>query len=323
MKRIAAVAVLLLPLVALAQTAIKVKLFPGAAAMPAMAAASHGLFAHHGLKVELLFTPNSDEQRAGLAKGDFEIAQAAVDNAVAMVELAREDVIIVTGGDSSMNEFIVQPDVRSYADFKGTTLLVDAPNTAYALQLKKILLINGLKEGADYKVLSVGATGFRLRGMKENKDYKGAMLNLPFSLEAKAAGLKSMGRAVDLIGPYQASGTFVLRKWAAANRDTLERYIAGLIEGYRWVLTPANKDAAVSLLAERLKVSRDTAERAYQMMTDPKFGFTPDGRFDMAGFRNVLALRAEIEGSWGGKVPSPERYVDLSYYEGATKRLQK
>ncbi|MFN2646051.1 MAG: ABC transporter substrate-binding protein [Burkholderiales bacterium] len=323
MKRIAAVALLLFPLVALGQTAIKVKMFPGAAAMPAMAAASHGLFARHGLKVELLFTANSDEQRAGLAKGDFELAQAAVDNAVAMVELAKEDVIIVTGGDSSMNEFIVQPDVRSYADFKGTTLLVDAPNTAYALQLKKILLVNGLKEGADYKILSVGATGFRLRGMKEHKEYKGAMLNLPFSLEAKAAGLTSMGRAVDLIGPYQATGTFVTRKWAAANRDTLERYIAGLIEGYRWVLAPANKDAAVSLLAERLKVSRDMATQAYEMTTDPKFGFTPDGRFDMAGFRNVLALRAEIEGSWGGKAPPPERYVDLSYYEGAIKRLGK
>src|SRR5207237_1471291 len=62
MKRIAAVLALLLPLVALAQTGVKVKMFPGAAAMPAMAAAAQGLFAHHGLKVELLFTANSDEQ---------------------------------------------------------------------------------------------------------------------------------------------------------------------------------------------------------------------------------------------------------------------
>jgi len=306
-----------------AQTPLKVKMFPGAQALPAMSAASQGFFGRHGLKVDILFTVNSDEQRSGLAKGEFQIAQAAVDNAVAMVELAGEDVVIVTGGDASMNEFIVQPDVRAFAELKGHTLLVDAPNTAYALQLKKILLNNGLKEGADYKILPIGGTSLRLRGMKENKDYKGAMLNLPFSLEAKAAGLKSMGRAVDLIGPYQASGTFVLRKWASGNRETLERYIAGLIEGYRWVLTPANKEAAVTLLAERLKVSRDTAGRAYEMMTDPKFGFTPDGRFDMAGFRNVLALRAEIEGSWDGKAPAPDRYVDLSYYNGALKRLQK
>src|SRR5437870_11325270 len=135
MIRIVALLLCCLCSLASAQTALKVKMFPGAQALPALAAAQQGIFERHGLKVELLFTANSDEQRAGLAKGDFEIAQAAVDNAVAMVELAKEDVVIVSGGDSSMNEFIVQPDVRSDADFKGTTLLVDAPNTAYALQL--------------------------------------------------------------------------------------------------------------------------------------------------------------------------------------------
>jgi ABC-type nitrate/sulfonate/bicarbonate transport system substrate-binding protein len=306
-----------------AQTALKVKMFPGAQALPALSAASQGIFERHGLKVEILFTANSDEQRAGLAKGEFEIAQAAVDNAVAMVELAKEDVVIVTGGDSSMNEFIVQPEVRSFADLKGHTLLVDAPNTAYALQLKKILLMNGLKEGADYKIYPIGGTSQRLRGMRENKDYKAAMLNLPFSLDAKAAGLKSMGRATDLIGPYQANGTFVLRRWGQANRDTLERYIAGLIEGTRWATSPANKDAAVKILAERLKVSTDTAARTWELMTDPKFGVAKDARFDMQGFRNVLALRAEIEGSWGGKAPAPDRYLDLSYYDGAMKRLAR
>src|SRR4051812_34022258 len=113
-------------------TAVRVKMFPGAQALPAMAAVSQGFFDRQGLKVELLFTVNSQEQRDGLAGGDFQIAQAAVDNAVAMVELAKHDVVIVTGGDSSMNELFVQPDVRAYGDLRGQTLLVDAPNTAYA-----------------------------------------------------------------------------------------------------------------------------------------------------------------------------------------------
>ena len=49
---------------------------------------------------------------------------------------------------------------------------------------------------------------------------------------------------------------------------------------------------------------------------DPAFGFTPDARFDLAGFRNVLALRAEIE---GGSRAAPERYIDLGYYERAMR----
>ena len=89
MKRIAAALLAALPLAVAAQTPLKVKMFPGAQSLPVMAAAKEGLFARQGLAVEVLFTVNSDEQRNGLASGDFQIAQAAVDNAVAMVELAR------------------------------------------------------------------------------------------------------------------------------------------------------------------------------------------------------------------------------------------
>jgi hypothetical protein len=87
------------------------------------------------------------------------------------------------------------------------------------------------------------------------------------------------------------------------------------------VLAPQNKAAAARLLAERAKVSPEIAGQAWDLMADPKFGIAQDARFDMAGFRNALALRAEIEGSWGGTQPAPERYVDLSYYERAIKRL--
>ena len=316
------IAVALFSSASFGQTLLRVKMFPGAQALPVIAAASQGIFERHGLKVEILFTANSQEQRDGLAKGEFQIAQAAVDNAVAMVERAKEDVVIVTGGDSSMNELIVQPDIRAYADLKGHTLLVDAPDTAYALQLKKILLMQGLKEGVDYKIHPIGGTSLRLKGMRENKEYKAAMLNPPFSIDAKAAGLKSVGSAVNLIGPYQASGTFVLRSWATANRDTLERYIAGLIEGTRWAVSPANKDTAIRILSERLKVTPEAAARTWELLSDPKFGLAQDGRFNVEGFKNVLALRAEIEGDWGGKPPPAERYYDLSYYDRALKTLK-
>ena len=53
----------------------------------------------------------------------------------------------------------------------------------------------------------------------------------------------------------------------------------------------------------------------------PATGFTPDARFDVEGFRNMLALRAEIERKPDTEAAVPERYVDLRYYEGAMKLL--
>src|SRR2546430_8490405 len=86
---------------AAAQTQLKVMVFPGLSNFSIYAAQHKNLFAKHGLAVELLYTPNSDVLRNGLAKGDHQIAHAAVDNAVAMVELAKADVVIVTGGETA------------------------------------------------------------------------------------------------------------------------------------------------------------------------------------------------------------------------------
>jgi ABC-type nitrate/sulfonate/bicarbonate transport system substrate-binding protein len=322
-RNLAFLALILLSAAAFAQTPLRVKVFPGSQNLPLIAGVSQGFFERRGLKVEVLFTQSSQEQRDGLASGDFQIAHSAVDNAVAMVELTKKDVVVVTGGDSSLNELFVQPYVNAIADLRGRTVIVDAPNTAYALQLKKVLLMNGLKEAADYKVQPLGATFLRLRALRENRDYAASTLNPPFSLDAAAAGMKSLGRMVDLIGPYQGTGAFVLRDWAKANADTLELYIAALIEATRWSVAPANRDAATKLLVERFKVDPQLAERMLQYLVDPKFGLNADARLHLAGFRNVLALRAEIEGSWGGKPPAPERYVDLSYYENALKKISR
>ena len=75
------------------------------------------------------------------------------------------DVVIISGGDGGTNEFIVGRDINSFADIRGKALVTDAPNTAYALQAKKILLKNGLKDGVDYRINAVGAGPFRLKAM--------------------------------------------------------------------------------------------------------------------------------------------------------------
>jgi ABC-type nitrate/sulfonate/bicarbonate transport system substrate-binding protein len=107
---------------------------------PHYAADYKGLFTKHGLTVELLYTPNSTVQREGLAAG-ITRSQTAADNSVAMVEVAKADAIIVTGGDSGFNRIIVQPEINSLADLRGKTVAVDAPNTAYALLLYKALKV--------------------------------------------------------------------------------------------------------------------------------------------------------------------------------------
>jgi ABC-type nitrate/sulfonate/bicarbonate transport system substrate-binding protein len=280
-----------------------------------VAADVHGWFASRGIAVELVQVTTSDALRAELAGGRADIGFAAVDNAVAMVE-AGTDAVIVAGGEGSTNELIAQPGIRSVADLRRRIVIVDAPNTAFALQLKKILMSAGLQPARDYELRAVGSTPIRLRAMQMQKEYAATMLGLPYSLLAKRAGLVSLGTAQALIGPYQGQGIFVLKRWAAANRDLLVRYLSAYIQGQRWLLAPSNRPQVTSLLKTEGSLDDGLAEEAYTLMVGSS-GYSADARLDVDAFGNVLRLRAEVEGQWSGTPPAPDRYYDLSYYTEA------
>ena len=299
------------------ETKLTIMAFVGIQNLPLFAAQSQGFFAKHGLSVDMKIAPSSEVLRQGLADGKWQIAHTAFDNAVAMVDVAKVDVVGLIGGDGSFNRLIVQPEINSVKDLRGKTVVVDALNTAYAFLLYDILAKNGLNKG-DYAVTSVGATFKRLAAMQQDKTAAAAVINAPFSILGAKSGLKDLGSVIDMTGPYQATAGFALRDWAKAHPDTVVNYLQAYIEGLRWGLDPKNKDAAIALLADRLKLTPEIAAECYALLSDPARGLAKDGKFNMDGFRNVLALRARFEGV---EASSPDKYVDFSYYERALAGL--
>ncbi len=300
---------------------LRVNIFNTSSNLPLLAAVANGYFEKRGLRIEIQNTPNSDEQRAGLAEGAFEIAHAAVDNAVAMIE-AGKDAVIVCGGDAGMNDFMVRAEIDSISDLRGKLLAVDAPNTAYALAAKKILQLHGLLEDRDYGVRLAGGTGPRAAAMVADSQLAAGMINPPFSFMVREKGLKSLGSQFELLGPYQATGAFVMRQWAAEHAEVLTHYLAAYIEGQRHVMKPAHHEQMLALLVDRFKLTATVAAGTYEALVKPGSGLAPDARFDNDGFRAVLAIRAEMEGMWGGTPPATDQYIDLSCFERAIALLQ-
>jgi hypothetical protein len=183
----------------------------------------------------------------------------AVDNAVFMKDVEGLDVVVIMGGDSGMNELFVQPHIRTIEDVRGGRLVVDAPNTAFALQAYRILGDRGLHRDRDYTVAAVGRGEFRLEAMLADRANTAAILNLPYSLQARRLSLRSLGDTTALIGPYQAGSAFVMRPWAEAHRDLVVRYVAAYLGCLDWVLAPSNHDACVAILKEELLLPDDIA----------------------------------------------------------------
>jgi ABC-type nitrate/sulfonate/bicarbonate transport system substrate-binding protein len=311
----AVTAMTLAPFAARAEnTKLTVIVFPGVQNLPMFAAQANGFYTKRGLDVEIKFTPNSDELRNGLAEGRYQIAHSAVDNAFALKDKANVDIAVVVGGDNSFNHLMVQSSITSLADLKGKTVVVDAVNTAYAFQLYEMLRQKGLNKG-DYEVKSVGATGLRLDAMTKDKAMAAGIMNPPFSVRGEKAGLKDMGTAAAALGAYQGTTAFVLRDWGKANADTLVKYLQAYVDGWRWSFDPKNREAAIALLTERLKLPADVAALSFDSTRND---FDRDGAINMDGVKNVLKLRAQFE---GGSPAAPEKYLDLTYYQKARAGL--
>ena len=83
---------------------------------------------------------------------------------------------------------------------------------------------------------------------------------------------------------------------------------------------PENRADNVALLVEKLKISRQEAERTYELLLDPGFGFTPDARFDPRASRTCWRCGPRSAPP-GDQAADPSAIIDLGYYERAMKLL--
>jgi ABC-type nitrate/sulfonate/bicarbonate transport system substrate-binding protein len=319
----AAIAILAICVSSQAQRAApqKIRVLCLARPLPVAIAESRGILAKYGIEAEYLVRPSSESLRSDLAAGKGDVAFLAVDNDVAMVDSAGVDVVIVMGAENSENEIIAQPGTKSIAELRGHTLLVDATNTAYALELKKVLQMNDMQPGKDYQLKPVGSTPFRLQGMRDNPEYAAAVMNPPFSILAKQGGMVSLGSMRTLLGADLDRGTFALRTWARDNSDLLERYLAAYVEGQRWLMAPSNRQEVVELVRKELNLPEPAASDWYSAMVQ-NGGYAKDAAFDVEGFKKTLQLRMEIEAGGNGAAPAAEKYYDLSYYRAALSKIK-
>jgi len=300
---------------------IRVVCLPGIP-LPVMIAKARGIFSRYQIEVVAEKATSASALRDALGNHTADIAHSSVENAVVADRSGGIDNVIVMGGEESTSELIVQPEIRTVSDLRGHVIILDGADTAYTLLLNKILSRNGLRAGLDYEMKVIGLAPQRLQAMRDHAEYAATIQKPPTSILSERAGFRSLGStdALSGMGRFQGIGGFVTRPWARDHGDLLERYIAAFVEAQRWMMDPANEKQVIALMASEGHMPLDIAEQTYHVAM--KEGWTPDARFDVAGFRNVLALEQQEEGATGTG-SAPEKFYDLSWYSHAIDTLSR
>ena len=142
-----------------AATPLRVMGFGGSSNWPIFVAQENGLFARHGLEVELSTARDSTTQLADLAEGRIDVAMTAFDNVVAWDERhdrARAIVAFLGVNNGGRSSLVAAPRIAGIPDLLGGRLGVDALASGYALLLQERQTMSRLEKCS--KLPSITAT---------------------------------------------------------------------------------------------------------------------------------------------------------------------
>ncbi|ROZ79814.1 ABC transporter substrate-binding protein [Ramlibacter sp. WS9] len=302
---------------------LRVVAFPGGSNWPLWVAMDKGFFAAEKLKVSITPTPDSTFQMKGLINGDFDVAITAMDNVIAYREgqgaagVIGPDLVAVMGLDPGWLRVVADPQIRSYAALRGKVVAVDALTTGYAFALLEMLERNGLVLGRDYEVAPAGGAMQRYESLLQRK-YAASLLLAPFDLLAQQQGFNVLGKADEVLGPYQGAVAAVRQGWGRSNASQLTGFIRSGVRAIDWLQDPANKEEAQRIYLSRMPPGTppQAAATAYRAILVDAKGYQRGAQIDLRGVETVIRLRAK-HGRSGAALREATHYYDPSFRNAA------
>ncbi|HEX9264769.1 MAG TPA: ABC transporter substrate-binding protein [Candidatus Binatia bacterium] len=291
---------------------VKLIQFRAAYNLPVHAGIETGIFARHGLTLEIAYTPGSLYISQALKEGRYDIGHTGADDVIADVESDdRSDLFIFMGLHSGLFSLVGARDCASIDSLSGSSIGVDAKTSGFVLVLEAMLHARGFA-GNDYQLIELGGWESRCRALLEGK-ISATLLTEPFVRNALTAGCNLLARDFEMSPSYQGTCGAASRRWAKEHPDRLIRYIRAYVEAAQWCFETRNRRSCLDILARRNEIDRPAAEHTLNALLDPEHGLYQKAALNLSGVAAALDFRAEL-GYLAHPVPPLEKYVDLSYY---------
>src|SRR5689334_15798973 len=219
-----------------------------------------GLFAKHGLDVELLFT-GGGRAVTSLLGGDTPIVTVGGPSVIA-ARLAGSDVIITAHVfDTILYSLMVTPEIRTLADIKGKKLGASRFGSATDFALRYVLKQNGIDPVKDTVIFQIGGQAETLAALKAGS-IQGGVIASPATAEAKRLGMRELVNMANLGIEYPQTTIATNGRYLRTNRDTLLRFTRAYVEGAHRFIN--DRELALKVIAKYTKIqNRATLDATY------------------------------------------------------------
>jgi ABC-type nitrate/sulfonate/bicarbonate transport system substrate-binding protein len=285
-------------------------------ALPIFVAEREGYFVREGLDFSMLPVPGGGQKLiAALHDGTADIGHVATPFLIQAALAGSDAVAVVAEFNNPVYSLVAKPENRTYADLKGKLIGIAAETGSITLSIRKLLALNGLRN-EDFRTRFVDGTPARLACLTTG-DCDAVPLGQPQDFVAMRRGYRLLGLSTDAIPEYLYTVTAARRSWAAANKDTVVRYVRALSSAFKFIRDPARRTAVLKTIVETTGFAEANAQLTLALYFEPDRGVLPKlGEINLRGMEQVIALMGE-SGTIKAPLPAADLFIDLQYLHAA------
>lgn len=258
---------------------------------------------HYGKSyvVDAVRTPGSGPQTTALATGDLSLAYFSPSAFALAIQNAHMSDLRLIGEstrdgyqDYYTRQFAVLADspIKKVEDLKGKVIGDNSIGGAMDLGMRAMLQRHGLEDKRDYSVVEIEFPNMMSALTAKRVDL--GFLTTPFSIDAVKSGtvrvLFTQKQAME--GPSELTVIAARTPYIAANRAALVDYFEDTNRALRWILDPANRPAAVKLVADFTK--QPAANFSSWIFTKGDDYHAPDSRPDLVAMQKNLDIARQL-----------------------------
>jgi len=263
-------------------------------------------FKPRGLDVELVSFRGDAEVAQALAGDSIDLSLQSLDGLINLINAGQPVRGFYAGFHQSDFAWLAQRQIKQWKDLKGGTAGVSTYGSLTDQLTRYMLKRNGLAPEKDVQIVQAGTTASLLAALKTGR-LTLAILSAPFKWMAQEAGFTALGTQMDIAPQWPKHAYLAKTRFIDDNPNTLRAFLRAHVEALR--LARADASGTVDILVERLKWTRDYAQRAYAevMPAYDERGRLPDAHMDV--FWSIEIAGGTVTQAWPDAKLIDDRFI--------------
>jgi ABC-type nitrate/sulfonate/bicarbonate transport system substrate-binding protein len=285
--------------------------------LPIWIAQHRGLFADEGLEIAIELYEGVDEVTNRLRDGRAQLAYGITEHVV--LDRDAGGFLGIVGGNVNKLPFslISGKNVRTFEDLRGKTVGVSSIEAGSSSLVMKLLSARGLDYPRDYQMRAVGPILARWELLQSGQIDAG-LQGAPLNYIAIDQGFNSLCEPRLEVPEFQFTSLNVDRRWAAANRDIMRKFMRAFVRAHHWFF--ANRAGTTPIAMQETGIDRDYAERAWDEYTTDEI-FPRDGDASDAAVQALIEISSLIRAARRRVTSAAADYINREYLHEARRDI--